>query len=125
MNKILKGFIFAFVVLLGLSITFSLILAAVTTKTSSKIPNIISLILSLILFFLIGGIYGLINKKQGLTRSLLLCLAYVLIVCIYYLFIDKSSQTPFTYLKVIGRVLMLIVGSIIGVNLSDKKIKSK
>ncbi len=125
MNKILKGFLIAFVSLLGLSIVFSLILASINLKSSTKIPSLISLILSLVLFFLVGTIYGLINKKQGLSRSLLLCLVYVLIICIYYLFIDKNAQTPLTYLKVAGRVLMLIIGSILGVNLAYKKVKSK
>ncbi len=125
MNKILKAFLISFLSLLLFSVLFSVILTAINYKSSSKIPEIISLIVSFLLFFIVGVIYGMINKKQGLGRGLLLCLAYVLIICIYYLFIDKGPQTSFLYLKVAGRVLLLIVGSILGVNLIDKKIQSK
>lgn len=125
MNKILKAFLISFSVLMIGSLLFSIILASINYKSTSKIPEIISLIVSFILFFLVGAIYGMINKKQGLKRGLLLCLAYVLIICIYYLFIDKTNQTTFLYLKTAGRVLLLIAGSILGVNLIDKKVKLK
>ena len=125
MNKILKGFLFSFVALIVFSLLFSVILASLNFSSTSEIPEIISLIVSFILFFLVGTIYGMINKKQGLGRGLLLCLVYVLIVSIYYLFIDKNTQSSFIYLKVIGRVLLLVGGSILGVNLADKKAKLK
>ena len=124
MNKILKGFLFSFVALIALSLLFSVILASINFPSTSKIPEIVSLIVSFILF-LVGAIYGMINKKQGLGRGLLLCLVYVLIICIYYLFIDKSNISSLIYLKVAGRVLLLVIGSIIGVNIADKKAKLK
>ena len=125
MNKILKGLLFSFVALIVLSLLFSVILASINFPSTSKIPEIVSLIVSFILFFLVGAIYGMINKKQGLGRGLLLCLVYVLIICIYYLFIDKSNISSLIYLKVAGRVLLLVIGSIIGVNIADKKAKLK
>ena len=125
MNKILKGFLFSFVALIVLSLLFSVILASINFPSTSKIPEIVSLIVSFILFFLVGAIYGMINKKQGLGRGLLLCLVYVHINCIYYLFIDKSNISSLIYLKVAGRVLLLVIGSIIGVNIADKKAKLK
>ena len=125
MNKILKGFLFSFVALIVLSLLFSVILASINFPSTSKIPEIVSLIVSFILFFLVGAIYGMINKKQGMGRGLLLCRVYVLIICIYYLFIDKSNISSLIYLKVAGRVLLLVIGSIIGVNIADKKAKLK
>ena len=99
MNKILKGFLFSFVALIVLSLLFSVILASINFPSTSKIPEIVSLIVSFILFFLVGAIYGMI--------------------------IDKSNISSLIYLKVAGRVLLLVIGSIIGVNIADKKAKLK
>lgn len=123
MSKILRATLISMLLLFVMSIGVSFALATLRQRT--QLIEIVTLIISFILFFGCGLVYGLINKKQGLSRALLLSLVYILIISMYYLFINNNPQPSITYLKVIGRVLLLITGSIIGVNIIDKKVRLK
>lgn len=121
MNKILKSLLFSVGVLLILSFLFSAIASLISLKGNVKIPEIIGMLVSFLIFFFVGIMFGYVNKKQGLSRGLLFCLVYILFVAIYYLFIFNGKTPGNVYLICSGRCILILLGSIIGVNKADKK----
>ena len=75
------------------------------------------MIVSFIVFFLFGLIYGKKSKTKGLVNGLVLALIYGLFLLVYYLLEGKEWTTHTTIVN-IARALLIVSGSVIGVNLN-------
>lgn len=108
-------------ILLILGALFSFIISLLTSFKiiNVKTNDIILIILSLFLFFLLGFIFGIIEKKKGLLNGLLLCFLYIAITFSIKLF-DKN-YTPSSLYIIFSRSLLIIIGSVLGVNLVNRK----
>lgn len=113
---------FIFVIILGVILTLTISLLSSFHVISINVNDNLLLALSLALFFLLGLIFGLIEKKRGLLNGLLLTLIYLVIVYSYKL-IDKDFQFSSVYI-IVSRCLLIVVGCIIGVNLGARRLKS-
>ena len=113
---------FIFVIILGVILTLTISLLSSFHVISINVNDNLLLALSLALFFLLGLIFGLVEKKKGLLNGLLLTLIYLVIVYSYKL-IDKDFQFSSVYI-IESRCLLIVVGCIIGVNLGARRLKS-
>lgn len=113
---------FIFVIILGVILTLTISLLSSFHVISINVNDNLLLALSLALFFLLGLIFGLVEKKRGLLNGLLLTLIYLVIVYSYKL-IDKDFQFSSVYI-IVSRCLLIVVGCIIGVNLGARRLKS-
>ncbi len=113
---------FIFVIILGVILTLTISLLSSFHVISINVNDNLLLALSLALFFLLGLIFGLVEKKKGLLNGLLLTLIYLVIVYSYKL-IDKDFQFSSVYI-IVSRCLLIVVGCIIGVNLGARRLKS-
>lgn len=113
---------FIFVIILGVILTLTISLLSSFHVISINVNDNLLLALSLALFFLLGLIFGLVEKKKGLLNGLLLTLIYLVIVYSYKL-IDKDFQFSSVYI-IVRRCLLIVVGCIIGVNLGARRLKS-
>ncbi len=113
---------FIFVIILGVVLTLTISLLSSFHVISINVNDNLLLALSLALFFLLGLIFGLVEKKKGLFNGLLLTLIYLVIIYSYKL-IDKDFQFSSVYI-VVSRCLLIVVGCIIGVNIGSRRLKS-
>lgn len=113
---------FIFVIILGVILTLTISLLSSFHVISINVNDNLLLALSLALFFLLGLIFGLVEKKKGLLNGLLLTLIYLVIVYSYKL-IDKDFQFSSVYI-IVSRCLLIVVGCVIGVNLGARRLKS-
>ena len=113
---------FIFVIILGVILTLTISLLSSFHVISINVNDNLLLALSLALFFLLGLIFGLVEKKKGLLNGLLLTLIYLVIVYSYKL-IDKDFQFSSVYI-IVSRCLLIVFGCIIGVNLGARRLKS-
>ena len=113
---------FIFVIILGVILTLTISLLSSFHVISINVNDNLLLALSLALFFLLGLIFGLVEKKKGLLNGLLLTLINLVIVYSYKL-IDKDFQFSSVYI-IVSRCLLIVVGCIIGVNLGARRLKS-
>ena len=107
--------------IINLSITTIIIfiLGIILTLITSLLTNfniINSKTNDLILIFVYGFIFGLKEKKRGLLNGLLLSLLYLIISYTFKL-INPSLNYSSIYI-LIGRISLLILGNVIGVNIS-------
>ena len=109
-------------IILGVILTLTISLLSSFHVISINVNDNLLLALSLALFFLLGLIFGLVEKKKGLLNGLLLTLIYLVIVYSYKL-IDKDFQFSSVYI-IVSRCLLIVVGCIIGVNLGARRLKS-
>ncbi len=75
------------------------------------------MIASFIIFFLFGLIFGKKTKTKGLINGLVLALIYGLFLLVYYL-LESKEWTVHTTIVNIARALLIVSGSVIGVNLN-------
>lgn len=117
--------------IINLSLTFvsmfilGVVLAlSISTLTYFQIINVslndnLILIFSLLLFFLVGFIFGIKEKKKGLLNGLLLTIIYL--ISIFTLKVISDSYQYSSIYIILTRSLLIIIGCIIGVNISSKK----
>lgn len=117
--------------IINLSLTFvsmfilGVVLAlSISTLTYFQIISVslndnLILIFSLLLFFLVGFIFGIKEKKKGLLNGLLLTIIYL--ISIFTLKVISDSYQYSSIYIILTRSLLIIIGCIIGVNISSKK----
>lgn len=121
MKQKLTNISLTFLLIIILGIIFALTTSMLTyfQIISINVNDNIVLILSLFLFFLLGFIFGLIEKKKGLLNGLLLVSIYLLTI-----FSFKIINQNFTFTSIyiiLTRSLLIIIGCIIGVNVKRRK----
>ncbi len=80
----------------------------------------LSYALSIIMFLVLGIVSGFKAKKRGLLLGIILAIFYVLIaIVLRFLCLEKASLIGNIVLAL--RVLVLISGSVLGVNIAQKK----
>ena len=116
MKTTLKAYSLSLLFIFTSTFIFSLILTILKQNNliSITISNITSMILSLSLFFTAAIILGLKTKKKGLINGTILSLIYISLSLITGLTFNNYIAT----LKFIFKILLIIFGTIIGVNLS-------
>ena len=99
------------------TLVFSLILTILSYNgvLSQKLTNILIMVISFILFLGVGFLYGRKTKKKGLLHGIVLSLIYILFLLVYYVIGSKSWTFTSTIVNT-TRILLLITGSILGVN---------
>ncbi|MDD7736130.1 MAG: TIGR04086 family membrane protein [Bacilli bacterium] len=110
---------FISVIILGVIFSLTISLLSSLQVISITLNDNLLLALSLVLFFIMGLIYGLIEKKKGLLNGLLLTCIYLIVIYSIKL-INKDYQISSIYI-VLTRSLLIIIGCIIGVNIKSKK----
>lgn len=115
MKTTLKSYSFTLIFILLTTFIFSLILTILKQNDLINITtsNIITNILSLSLFFLAALILGMKQKSKGLINGLILSILYVSISLISGIKFSSIS----VIIKFIGKILLIMLGTIIGVNL--------
>lgn len=83
----------------------------------------ITFIIGIILFFILGLLSGIISKKNGLLEGFLAALIILSIALLINLIIKIQLNHMF-FIKVFSFLLSSMTGGVIGVNLTNKKIKS-
>lgn len=103
------------------TLLFSLILAILshTNVISLDTTQIIIMIMSFIVFFTFGLIFGRKVQKKGLLNGLVLVLLYGLTLLVYYL-LENKEWTLNTTIVNGCRALLILIGSVIGVNTKKK-----
>ena len=116
-NKIINLSITTIIIfILGIILTLITSLLTNFNIINSKTNDLILIFISLILFFVYGFIFGLKEKKRGILNGLLLSLLYLIISYTFKL-INPSLNYSSIYI-LIGRISLLILGNVIGVNIS-------
>ena len=121
MKQKLTNISLTFLSIIILGVVFSLIVSLLSTLKiiSIQVNDNLLLGLSLGLFFLLGLIFGLIEKKKGLLNGLLLTIIYL--ISIFTLKVISDSYQYSSIYIILTRSLLIIIGCIIGVNISSKK----
>lgn len=116
MMKTIKSYAFSLFFLFVSTLFFSFILAFFSQNNLITITfnDVFSTILSVLLFFITAVILGKKIKRKGLINGIFLSLIYVSI----NLIIGFNFNSVYSILKFIGKIFLIIVGTIIGVNLS-------
>ena len=110
---------FISVIILGVILSLTISLLSSLQVISITVNDNLLLALSLVLFFVMGLIFGLVEKKKGLLNGLLLTCIYLIIIDSIKL-INKSYEFSSIYI-VLTRSLLIIIGCIIGVNIKRRK----
>ena len=110
---------FISVIILGVILSLTISLLSSLQVISITLNDNLLLALSLVLFFVMGLIYGLVEKKKGLLNGLLLTCIYLIVIYSIKL-INKDYEISSIYI-VLTRSLLIIIGCIIGVNINHKK----
>lgn len=114
MKTSIKSYSLTLIFLLLSTFIFSLVLTILKQNDliSLNSSKIITNILSLSLFFIGGLILGLKQKNKGLLNGIILAIMYVSICLIM-----NISFKGIAVVKFISKILLIILGTIIGVNL--------
>ena len=110
---------FISVIILGVILSLTISLLSSLQVISITVNDNLLLALSLVLFFVMGLIFGLVEKKKGLLNGLLLTCIYLIVIYSIKL-INKSYEFSSIYI-VLTRSLLIIIGCIIGVNIKRRK----
>ncbi len=86
---------------------------------NQQVNDNIVLVISFILFFAFGFFFAFKEKKRGFLNGLLLVLLY-LILAYGYLRISNQEVTFSKTMTIVGRSLLLLSGSVLGVNLASR-----
>lgn len=115
MKTTMKSYSFTFIFILLSTFIFSLILSILKQNDliSINTSNIITTILSLSLFFVAALILGMKQKNKGLLNGLMLAILYVCMCLISGITFTSIS----VIFKFILKILLIMLGTIIGVNL--------
>ena len=103
---------FISVIILGVILSLTISLLSSLQVISITLNDNLLLALSLVLFFIMGLIFGLVEKKKGLLNGLLLTCIYLIIIYSIKL-INKNYEFSSIYI-VLTRSLLIIIGCIIG-----------
>lgn len=124
MKQKLTNISLTFLTIIILGVVFSLIVSLLSTLKviSIQVNDNLLLGLSLGLFFMLGLIFGLIEKKKGLLNGLLLTMIYLILIYTLNL-INKEYEISSIYI-ILSRCLLIVVGCILGVNIKSRKNKS-
>ena len=124
MKQKLTNISLTFLSIIILGVVFSLIVSLLSTLKiiSIQVNDNLLLGLSLGLFFLLGLIFGLIEKKKGRLNGLLLTMIYLILFYTLNL-INKDYELSSIYI-ILSRSLLIIVGCILGVNIKSRKSRS-
>jgi len=116
MKTTLKSYTLSLIFILFSTFIFSLILTILKQNDliSLTTSNVTSTILSLLLFFIGALLLGLKIKKKGLINGVILSIIYVSI----NLIIGFNFTNTISIIKFISKIILIILGTIIGVNLS-------
>ena len=110
---------FISVIILGVILSLTISLLSSLQVISITVNDNLLLALSLVLFFVMGLIFGLVEKKKGLLNGLLLTCIYLIVIYSIKL-INKNYEISSIYI-VLTRSLLIIIGCIIGVNIKRRK----
>lgn len=110
---------FISVIILGVILSLTISLLSSLQVISITVNDNLLLALSLVLFFVMGLIFGLVEKKKGLLNGLLLTCIYLIVIYSIKL-INKNYEFSSIYI-VLTRSLLIIIGCIIGVNIKRRK----
>ena len=116
MKTTLKAYTLSFIFIFLSTFIFSLVLTVLKQNNIFNLTtsNVISSVLSLLLFFIGAIILGIKIKKKGLINGIILSLIYGAI----NLIIGFNFANYVFVIKFIGKIILIILGTIIGVNLS-------
>lgn len=109
---------FLSIIILGVVVSLIISLLSALQLISIKLNDNLLIGLSLGLFFLLGLLFGLLEKKKGLLNGLLISFIYLIVIYSFSL-VSKDYHISSIYI-VISRCLLIIIGSIIGVNIKKK-----
>lgn len=115
MKKTIKAYGLSSIFILLSTFIFSLLLTILIQNEliSYNASKIITNILSLSLFFIGAVILGVKQKSKGLINGIMLSILYTCLCLIMGLKFNNILST----IKYIGKILLIIFGTIIGVNL--------
>lgn len=103
------------------TLIFSLILSILSYNNviTLELSQTITMVLSFIAFFIFGLLFGRKVQKKGLLNGLVLVLIYGLSLLVYYL-LERKPWTLNTTIINAARALLIVTGSVIGVNMKHK-----
>lgn len=113
---------FISIIILGVIITLVVSLLSSLHVINIQTNDNLLLGLSLLLFFLLGLIYGFVEKKKGLLNGLIIVLIYLALTYSLKLF-NKEYEISSIYI-IMTRCLLIIIGCIIGVNIRSKRLNT-
>ena len=115
MKTTLKSYAVSLIFIFISTFIFSLILTVLKQNNliSLTASNVTSGVLSLVLFFIAALLLGLKTKKKGLINGIILSIIYISI----NLIIGFDFTNIVSIIKFISKILLIILGTIIGVNL--------
>ena len=115
MKTTLKSYSFTLIFILLTTFIFSLVLTILKQNDliSLNVSNIVTNILSLSLFFIGALLLGTKQKSKGLINGLILALLYICICLISGITFDSVGVV----IKFIAKILLIMLGAIVGVNL--------
>lgn len=115
MKNTIKSYSFTLIFIILSTFIFSLILTILKQNEliSYNTSKIIINVLSLSLFFIAAVILGMKQKSKGLINGIMLATLYICMCLITGI----SFNNALVILKFIGKILLILFGTIIGVNL--------
>lgn len=115
MKLTLKSYSFSIIFILLSTFIFSLLLTILKQNDLMNLntSNILTNILSLSLFFVSAVILGMKVKRKGLVNGIIYSIIYI---CVN-LIIGISFPNSISIIKFISKILLIILGTIIGVNI--------
>lgn len=121
MKKYFTNISVSILLLFILSLVFALIFTLLSHNgvISTSLNETLIMITSFITFFLFGLLFGKKSQKKGLLNGIVLAGIYGLVLLMYYLLENKTWDLNTTIIN-ISRILLIVIGSVIGVNLNKK-----
>ena len=115
MKKTIKSYSITLIFILLSTLIASLLLATLkqTNALSYSAAKVTTNILSLTLFFISALILGIKQKSKGLINGLFLSLLYISISLVVGVPLNNFKEM----MRFISKILLIILGTIIGVNL--------
>ena len=115
MKSTIKSYSFTLIFILLSTFIFSLLLTILKQNDliSLNVSNILTNILSLSLFFIGAVILGMKQKSKGLINGLIFTVLYICMCLIGGISFNSVSSI----IKFISKILLIMLGTIIGVNL--------
>lgn len=121
MKKYFTNISVSILLLFILSLVFALIFTLLSHNgvISTSLNETLIMITSFITFFLFGLLFGKKSQKKGLLNGIVLAGIYGLVLLMYYLLENKTWDLNTAIIN-ISRMLLIVIGSVIGVNLNKK-----
>lgn len=121
MRKYVSNFSLSILLFFIFVITSSLVLALLSYNKiiSFDISKLVAAILSVVICFIVGIFFGKKCKKRGLLNGVLLASIFAVFLLLYYGLDNRPWELSNTLVNG-ARVLMIIFGTVIGVNMSKR-----